>query len=47
MFMFLPINPIMGLSATKDIVYSAFFVVVLITIIKVVQNPSLPGKRVF
>lgn len=46
-FMFLPINPIMGFSATKDIVYSAFFVVVLIMIIKVVHNPSLMGKTGF
>lgn len=47
LFMFLPINPVMALSATKDIIYSATFGIVEVILIQMVTRRHIVNKNKF
>lgn len=40
-FMFLPVNPIMAFSATKDVIYAATFVLVIIMLLRLADDQTL------
>lgn len=40
-FMFLPTNAIMAISATKDVIYSAFFMLSVACLCKIAENPDI------
>lgn len=40
-FMFLPTNAIMAISATKDVIYSAFFMLSVACLCKIAENPEI------
>ncbi|OUP49739.1 DUF6020 family protein [Lachnoclostridium sp. An181] len=46
-FMFLPLNAIMSFSATKDILYSAFFALLVILACVIVENETILYKKWF
>lgn len=47
LFMFLPTNALMSFSATKDILFTAFFAIMILLFMKVAENPALLNKRKF
>lgn len=46
-FMFLPVNPLMAFSATKDIIYSATFALVVMLMLMLAHQPKVLFKKRF
>lgn len=46
-FMFLPVNALMSFSATKDVIFSALFALMILGLLLIAENPSLLKKNLF